>query len=276
MTLSPETLQARAAAFQQYGGIREAARQLNVPYTTMHTSLKRAAEQGLLGTAPVIPGFAIKSIASKRGDAWVKQTKEAGEPFTLPQGHAVKGVSALVDAEGRTIQKWVKTGQNAEEQEAAFAATVEALKEELPRVTMMQPPASVQSELLNQYTVTDSHFGMLAHREETGADYDLKLAEQLLLDWFGRSIWQKPMRCLPLTTINLLWREELHTICGSLGVRRVSKLDMRQATDEIRWRMNGEQITRVICKPLRARECVESDPPIFASANDNQPERKAA
>ncbi len=190
--MTPETLQARAAAYQQYGGIRAAARQLGVPYTTMHTSLKRAAEHGLLGPAQTLPGFAIKSIASKQGDAWVKQTKEAGEPFALPQGHAVKGVSALVDAEGRTIQKWVKTGQNAEEQEAAFAAMVAALKEELPRVTIMQPPAAVQSELLNQYTVTDSHFGMLAHREETGADYDLRIAEQLLLDWFAAAIAGAP------------------------------------------------------------------------------------
>lgn len=187
-----ETLKARAAAYQQYGGIREAARQLGVPYTTMHASLKRAAEQGLLGMAPVLPGFAIKSIASKQGDAWVKQTKEAGEPFTVPQGHAVKGVSALVDSEGRTIQQWVKTGQNAEEQAAALEAVVAALKEDLPRVNIMLPPASVQSELLNQYTITDSHFGMLAHREETGADYDLKIAEQLLLDWFAAAIAGAP------------------------------------------------------------------------------------
>lgn len=192
MTLSLETLKARAAAYQQYGTIQLAAQACGVKKSAFHDSIKRAAEQGLLGPAQTLPGFAIKSIASKEGDAWVKQTKEAGEPFTLPQGHAVKGVSALVDAEGRTIQKWVKTGQNAEEQEAAFAATVEALKEELPRVTMMQPPASVQSELLNQYTVTDSHFGMLAHREETGADYDLKLAEQLLLDWFAAAIAGAP------------------------------------------------------------------------------------
>lgn len=81
--------------------------------------------------------------------------------------------------------------------------------------------------------------------------------------WIERFAWQKTTRCLPPTAINLLWREELHGLCNSLGVKRVSKLDMRQATDEIRWRMNGEQITRAICKTLRARECVEADPSII-------------
>ncbi len=47
-------------------------------------------------------------------------------------------------------------------------------------------------DLLNQFVVTDSHFGMLSWREETGADYDLRIAEQLLLDWFAHSIATAP------------------------------------------------------------------------------------
>ncbi|PZP60535.1 MAG: oxidoreductase, partial [Delftia acidovorans] len=96
------------------------------------------------------------------------------------------------DSDGRVIQQWQKTRADADGQIEAFRAVVEALKEDLPRVTMMLPPASVEEELLNQFVVTDSHLGMLAHREETGADYDLKLAEQLLLDWFAAAIAGAP------------------------------------------------------------------------------------
>lgn len=172
--------------------IRKIAKALGVAYATANKYVHRAAERGLLGTEPVLPGFAIKSIASKQGDAWVKQTKAPGEVFSTPEGHTIKGVSALVDAEGRTIQQWVKTATDGDNAAAIFAATVEAIKEDLPRVTMMLPPASVEADLLNQFVVTDSHFGMLAHREETGADYDLKLAEQLLLDWFAAAVAGAP------------------------------------------------------------------------------------
>ena len=79
-----------------------------------------------------------------------------------------------------------------EGQLVAFRAMVDGLKEELPRVTIMPAPQHVEEDLLNQFVVTDSHFGMLAHREETGADYDLRLAEQVLLDWFAAAVAGAP------------------------------------------------------------------------------------
>lgn len=190
--ISAEELKRRVDAYMVHGSQRAAAESLGIKKSTMHDSMKRAAELGLLGTKPVLPGFAIKSIASKDGDAWVRQTKEHGAPFELPAGHSLKGVSALVDADGRIIQEWRKTVANAAQQAEAFAAAVEAMKESLPRAAITQPPASVVDELLNQYTVSDSHFGMLAWHEETGADYDLRIAEQLLLDWFAAAIANAP------------------------------------------------------------------------------------
>lgn len=85
--------------------------------------------------------------------------------------------------------------------------------------------------------------------------------------WHERDRWRKVMRCLPASAINILWREELHAVCGSLGVRGISRLNMDQAADEIRWHMSGEQVTKMICRVLRERICVEADDPI--AANDN-------
>lgn len=190
--LTTEELHRRHAAYVEHGSYGKAAAALGLPKETLRESLVNAAARGALGTSPVLPGFAIKSVASKVGDAWVKQTKAPGEAFEVPAGHVVKGVSALVDAEGRVIQSWQKTTAKAEDQLAAFRAMVEALKEDLPRVTIMPPPAYSVDDLLNQFVVTDSHFGMMAWREETGADYDLRIAEQLLLDWFAASIAEAP------------------------------------------------------------------------------------
>lgn len=192
MSLPIEELKRRVAAYREHGTERKAAKALGLGKSSFHENMKRAAELGLMGTDPVLPGFAIKSVASKVGDAWVKQTKDHGAKFEVPAGHMVKGVSALVDADGRVIQQWQKTRADSDGQIEAFRAMVDALKEDLPRVTIMPPPAYSVDDLLNQFVVTDSHFGMMAWREETGSDYDLRIAEQLLLDWFAASIAEAP------------------------------------------------------------------------------------
>ncbi len=192
MPLPTEELRRRADAYREHGTLVKAAAALGIGKSALAESVKRAAEVGLLGTDPVLPGFRISRISNTPSGTFIQQAPERGEKFAIPNGHVVKGVSALVDAEGRVIQQWQKTAVEAEGQLAAFRAMVEGLKEDLPRITIMPAPQHVEEDLLNQFVVTDSHFGMLAHREETGADYDLRLAEQLLLDWFAAAVAGAP------------------------------------------------------------------------------------
>ncbi|MGF0520552.1 oxidoreductase [Agrobacterium pusense] len=192
MPLPIEELRRRADAYKEHGTLKKAASALGIKKSALSESLRRAAEAGLLGTEPVLPGFRISKISNTPSGTFIQQSPERGERFSVPTGHVVKGVSALVDAEGRVIQQWQKTAVDAEGQLAAFRAVVDGLKEDLPRITIMPAPQHVEEDLLNQFVVTDSHFGMLAHREETGADYDLRLAEQLLLDWFTAAVAGAP------------------------------------------------------------------------------------
>lgn len=193
MTIDNDTLQRAAELYKQHGSMRPAAEAMQVAYSTFNKYVHRAAEAGLLGTAAVLPGFAIKSIASKEGDAWVRQVKAAGEQFTVPAGHTVKGVSALVDAEGRVVQSWQKTTQDGAQQLAALRAVVDALKAELPRAEPVVAAASHNGDLLAFYAVSDLHMGALAWHEETGSDdYDLAIAERLIEDWFSAAIAQAP------------------------------------------------------------------------------------
>lgn len=84
------------------------------------------------------------------------------------------------------------------------------------------------------------------------------------VEWRECDPWAKPKLCLPPSAINILWRDELVAICAGLGMR-TSKMTMEEASDAIKWRMTGEQITRAICAGLRARRCVEADPEILSS-----------
>ncbi len=192
MPLPIEELRRRADAYRENGTLVKAAAALGIGKSALAESVKRAAEAGLLGTEPVLPGFRISRISNTPSGTFIQQAPERGDRFQVPTGHVVKGVSALVDADGRVIQQWQKTAVEVEGQLAAFQAMVDGLKEDLPRITIMPAPQHVEEDLLNQFVVTDSHFGMLAHREETGADYDLRLAEQLLLDWFAAAVAGAP------------------------------------------------------------------------------------
>lgn len=153
-----------------------AASELGIDEKTVRRHMALAAERGLLGTKPVLPGFAIKSVASKTADgAWVKQTREHGEVYETPQGHAIKGESALVDAEGRVIQKWVKTSREAELGDALAAAIKEEFSQYKGYAKLAPPPKETFADLCTYYPIVDPHIGMLAHWRETGESNDLKI-----------------------------------------------------------------------------------------------------
>jgi len=197
-TLSDEVLRQTADLVREHGSVSAAAKNSGMAYETFRSRARSAAAKGFLGTKPVLPGFEIAGTSAQLGPngelqrEWVQQRPERGELFAAPAGHLVKGVSALVDAQGNTVQQWVKTAADDAARDAAMRAVVEGLKEEIPRAAPLPAPPACNADLLNQFTVTDLHFGMLSWHEETGADYDLRIAEKLLLDWFGAAIAMSP------------------------------------------------------------------------------------
>jgi hypothetical protein len=68
-------------------------------------------------------------------------------------------------------------------------ATIEGLKDEIPRVLHRTLSASelLNEHLLNCYVITDYHLGMLSWKAETGADWDIEIAEQMIIRWFCSS-----------------------------------------------------------------------------------------
>ncbi len=190
--LSHEELLRRAEAYREHGTLVKAAAALGIKKSAFHESIKRAAEIGLLGPAPTLPGYAIKSLTETPNGTYMRQTKEAGPVYEPTAGLAVKGKTTLVNAEGRVITQHIMERADDKARAEALSAMIGALKEDLPRVNIMPAPKGCREDLLNQFTITDNHFGMMSWREETGSDYDLRIAEQLLLDWFSAAIAQAP------------------------------------------------------------------------------------
>lgn len=150
-------------------------------------------------------GMTNKAIAEKYGmnirNVELRRSKlaKAGDGHgrdvsnLIPQGYMVKGVSSLVDNDGNVKLQWVKSSIDAEKQELIIKQAIEAIKEELPVFDEINFSGVVtDSDLLNLYTITDHHIGMLACAEESGDNYDTKIAEKLALDWFNSAVKMSP------------------------------------------------------------------------------------
>jgi hypothetical protein len=197
--LSDSEVLRRLEAYKRHGGRygsgRAAAEELGLQDYQVMTAVNIAAKRGLLlDHEPAMPGFHISQVTTNsRGDCTIQQRPEPGEVFEAPDGLKLKGVTALVDAGGRVINKHIMLREDRVRQDVLMHETLEALKEEIPRAEPVSANRIGATDLLNQYTLTDHHFGMMSWGEETGGgDYDLKIAEQLILDWFAMAIKLSP------------------------------------------------------------------------------------
>lgn len=112
---------------------------------------------------------------------------------TVPDGFRVKGVSTLYDEDGKPRMQWVKSSADEERREQIVLEAIEALKEEIPRLSALPAHTNhTNANLCCCYVITDYHLSMLSHSEETGADWDLKIAESMLLAWFAQAIASAP------------------------------------------------------------------------------------
>jgi len=122
----------------------------------------------------------------------VKQNT-ATEHHAPPDGHVVKGVSTLYDADGNVSAQWVKTSVPDEQRFRAMEEAIAELVRDVPRYKPQKPSKHHLQHLANLYTITDAHVGMYAWGEETlGADWDLTIAEKVIGGCFSQMIDSAP------------------------------------------------------------------------------------
>jgi len=135
----------------------------------------------------------VRSMAAlRRRAAVLGYSPEHDMTKTVPEPFVVKGTSTLYDADGKARLQWVKSKLDAAQYEAAVRAAVTELAQDVKPLDPSAPPAHADTALCNVYTLTDCHVGMYAWAKESGADWDLKIAESTLVGAFEHMVRASP------------------------------------------------------------------------------------
>lgn len=169
-----------------------AAASIGIPRATMQNRLKRATERGfLLDTPAAMPGFRISRVADGPSGQSVEQKPEHGERFEVPIGQRVKGVSALVDADGRKIVEWIKTRDDGLDP-LALAEMLKAAFVNYEPAAIPTPTPDTDEDRMTLYPLADFHMGMYAWGEEVGENWDIKIAEASIGGAFDELVERSP------------------------------------------------------------------------------------
>lgn len=114
----------------------------------------------------------VKRKAAKQGYAPEYDFKDK-----VPDGFKLARHSQYYDGDGNPKNRWIIATPDRERQLEMMREAIAGLSDDLPRYEPVPAPRYSNDELCVAYPVGDHHFGMLAWDKETGADWDLKIAE---------------------------------------------------------------------------------------------------
>lgn len=157
-------------AINEYGGIRPAARALQLHHTTVADSIR------IVRRKAAISGYAPDNDMVR----------------VVPDPFIVRGISTYYNAEGKASGQWVKSRIEDTKLQEMMRQSIDAMKEEIPRLAALPAPPLSNDNLLNCYVITDYHLGMLSWDEETGENWDVAIAEKLVVKWMEQAIAQSP------------------------------------------------------------------------------------
>jgi hypothetical protein len=167
MALSPQQIAETQAAMALHGK--------NYAAIARHLGLARSTVQNRVAQieqieAPTMYEQVHGDPAQERGE------RRAGAAFQMPEGHVLKGVSALVDKDGKEVLRWVKTRED-----LSVADIVETIREAFVeyegRAEASPAPKVADTDLLTLIPLADWHVGLFSWEKETGVNWDLKIAE---------------------------------------------------------------------------------------------------
>lgn len=194
------TQQKYAEAFARTGTIRGAAKECGVAHSTVRASLRkfRKTEQdsstppGKLGA----PGFYAHTISTTGdGKESIKWRRDELVPEAIPDVLSLKGVSQLIDGEGRELLRWNKFSPQEQDKVDAFKkACKEHSAEYRGLAGVSLRPSDVNfSDMLTVYAIGDAHAGSFCWSEETlGPDFDLKIWQTQLQESLDLLMAQTP------------------------------------------------------------------------------------
>jgi len=112
----------------------------------------------------------IKQAAADTGFA-----PEFGISEQLPEGQHVKGLSKLTKTiHGENI--WIKTDTRKEAYADRIVEAIEAREGKQIVIPPPNPKSLDGHDIIPWLNIGDAHIGMLSHQDETGANFDIKIA----------------------------------------------------------------------------------------------------
>lgn len=110
----------------------------------------------------------------------------------VPDTFLVRGISTYYDRDGKPTGQWVKSSVKNEAILEALREAVDALNEDIEKAASVPFLGRTEADLCNVYTFTDYHLGMYAWHNEGGADWDISIAEHIIISALGAMIEQSP------------------------------------------------------------------------------------
>lgn len=129
--------------------------------------------------------YRLKRLAEKGYSPQHDMTKEVAPGFLL------KGTSTLYK-DGEQVLQWVKTKVDPARMLEMAKEFLAGVSDDISRELPTEAPAYKTTNLLNFFPITDYHLGMLAWDEESGDDWDMKIAESLATKWLEHAISTAP------------------------------------------------------------------------------------
>ena len=163
-----ESQRTKVQLYTKLGSVRAVGQQLGINQSNVSSTLRmlkrKAAESGI---AP-----------------------EADMTHQTAEGFNVKGTSTLYDEEGNVKIQWVKT-QNKDHSPEEIAEAFNELLGDF-QACPITAPKQADEDILATYVYGDPHIGMLAHRDEAGEDFDLKIATRDLQKGTKALVYRSP------------------------------------------------------------------------------------
>ena len=153
-----------ASLVGRHGGIRAAAREIEMSYSTFY-----------------------KRLTKEQQDPAIQNVMNAEDSHMVPANVWKRGT----DAEGKKYTTHLKPAKPQDDPQQFIDAIKEALEGVNPAPPVAAPP-TMHADMVAIYPVADLHVGMLTDAEETGIDWDTKIATRVFREKFDRLLSLTP------------------------------------------------------------------------------------
>lgn len=142
----------------------------------------RAAARSLGINKNTIAG-SIKTLRVKAaGHGWSPEhglTRSVPDPFVV-KGHSTLDKVDLATGDRRMVLQWTKTNLDHQKWMEAVQEAVRTFVADVTPIPVTPPQEGRETDLIPWINIGDAHLAMLAHEIETGANFDMKIAEREL------------------------------------------------------------------------------------------------